>query len=269
MSKKDGSKKKKVPKVSGKVNSVPAKSIAKAVKKEVMKLAESKSISLNFNNLQSNGLTYYSSAGWATFNIIPITPYSTYLNIAQGTGEADRIGNKIRTHKLMYRGVLFANSYNVTWNPTPNAHFVRMIVFSRKDTGNTLLTSVNGFFNNGNTTSSPQSNMFDLVAPYNKMLYNVKYVKTFKVGPAINTGSGNQTNQQNNANNDFNRAVAFDVDLTKYIPKVFVYNDGTNTPSNDTVFVMFFVVSSDGTTGASTVNPIQLQSTLYFEYKDI
>lgn len=271
MSKKNAAKKKKVTKASAKSNTVSKQTLTKAVKKEVYRLAESKSISYNFNGLLGNGLVYYSNASWGTYNIFPITPYSTYLNIAQGTGEADRIGNKIRTARLTYRGVLSANAYNVGWNVTPNAQFVRMIIFSRKDTGNTLLTTVNGFFNNGNTTSSPQSNMFDLVAPYNKMLYTVKYVKTFKIGPQINsvTGSGAQPNQQYNSNNDFNRAVVFDVDLTKYIPKTIVYNDGTNTPSNDTVFCMFFVVASDGTTGSSVAAPIQIQSTVFYEYKDI
>lgn len=259
---------KRVAKVTAKSNVV--KVVKEEVVKRVMEIAETKMAVYPWTCLQANGLCNYNNASWSTFNILAITPFAGYLTISQGTGQNDRLGNKIRTSRLTYRGVLHANPYNVTYNSSPTPQVVMFVVFKKRDLGgNTLLTSIPSFYQTGTGATAPQGSMFDICAPFNKDLYEIKYKRVFKVGASVNTGGGTAPNWQNMANNDFSRAAVFNMDLTKYIPKTILYNDGSSTPACDTVYACWLPCPSDGTTGSSVNVPLQLTSEVTYEFKDL
>ena len=185
-------------------------------------MAEVKQIAYTWNQNGSGGLANYSlGAGtWGVNNIIPFFPQTAYLSIPQGTGQGARVGNSVRTHSLIYEGVLFPNQYNATFNPTLFRRRLCFCFLSRKDTGDTLLTTLTGLYQTGSTTVNPDGTLMDIIRDFNRDLYNIHYKRVFKIGAAENLGTGAVPAFQNYASNDFAYNRKFKMDLTKYIDKV-------------------------------------------------
>ena len=77
--------------------------VKKYVKKELHKELENKSVFFEITSFVGSWV------GDITMKMTPLTPYTGYMQIPQGVGEGNRIGNTIRTRKVMLRYVITPN----------------------------------------------------------------------------------------------------------------------------------------------------------------
>lgn len=214
-------------------------SFAKKVMTVVKKQAEHKNI------------TYSSSANLPSVvgANVPVqfclSPNATYLNIVQGVGQGDRIGNKIKIVKASLSFIITAGGFDVTNNPNPQPMEVRMIIGRNKQAPQSSM-NVSTLFQAGSSTATPIGNLFDQILPLNRDNNTIYKQKTFKVGNAIATGTGAAPGQNYFANNDFKLNIKQKIDITDYISKNYCYNDATSTPQSPYLYVLFLASAASG-----------------------
>lgn len=223
--------------------------IAPTVRRIVDSMTETKETRLSFN---PGGLRFYNGADWNLYNIFPITPYTGFITIAQGTGQGDRLGNEIRPISCKIRGRFWNLGHDATTNTSPQPIDVIMLVLRDKHAGaDTLPGSLSALFQDGNTSISPGSNILDTVRPFNYDRYDVLAVRKKKVGFAGYNGTGASAGRQYFFNNDYDANPYVTVDCTKFYPKRIRYNDTGATPDlmgKGQIFVAFLVSRSNGET---------------------
>lgn len=242
------------------------KPIKNYVKKEIARQAENKQADI----VAGYQIGPYSGTFWNTTGIIPITPYDGFITILQGTGQNNRIGNQVRTRKVILRGVLFPNIFNATSNPSPKPMEIKFF-FGHHKISSTILpqsASFNAFYQNGSGSSTFTNNLLDLLKPINKDTWTVKKTFTYKIGYA---DANSSTGVNYISNNDFKLNRKFSIDLTKYCPKVLKWNDNATTPTTNGLFWWIQVVYADGTstTGSPAINQLaQIQYSLSYIFED-
>lgn len=184
----------------------------------------------------------------------PSSATGALFNIAQGSGQGSRIGNKITTKKCLLSGVVHINTEwsAQNWNMCPL--YVALYVFKCK-VGVQSVADVetivqNRFFAAGNSSTGFSGTLRDLMMEPNKDVITLLRKKIVKVGTgtvqsATASGTANVLNQ---SYNDSQATIArmFRVDLTKALAKTFVYNDNDNTPINSATYIMWVPIRVDG-----------------------
>lgn len=226
--------------------------------------------------------TYYGQTGLygpasatvnATNNLV-VCPSGTACDVVQGTGEGARIGNQIRTRRLIHRGILIPNPYNATDNPDPGPLEVRMVYYrQRNDPSQLPGTPFSDFFQFNSTTNAVPDSLSAQIEVINTDKYQVFTQRYFKVGYALSgptnvsvSGTGMPGVAQ--ANNDFKLNSKFRVDLTKYLPKVVRYNDNNADPTSAGIYCLIIVSRADGTAIGNAAIPLDICHTLDFQYED-
>lgn len=233
------------------ITAVKKRRFTKAVKRVINRAAETKVV--NYYGGGRNVLNT-KSANWdgTVLNLLPQASGTTGVmyTIAQGDLQSDRNGNQVQPTSLHISGVVRANQlYNESTNYNPCPLRVCLWVVKLKshltdDIANLENVLYNTFFENGSTSVGMDGTNMDLVRIPNKSQVTVMYKRVFKVGmgnytSAFGTGSANNVSQQFN-NNDFSMTHMFKINLTKYLPKRLVFNDGTNVPTNVRKVWLFF-----------------------------
>lgn len=222
-------------------------------------------------NVENKTYQYYTDAynvypsNHASFNtsFFPCHPAASYLQIDQGTGEGNRVGNKIVIRKLSIKGTLVAAAYDVTANPTPAPTVVVMRFFRVRATPSTLPASMNGFIQQGNTQLNLQNRLSDVWQSYNQDGYKCFCRRIFKIGNSSDGGAGSMW-----GNNDFKINQNFNVDLTKYVMKHWRFNDTSTTPVCPGIFCSIQAIRADDTNFAATAIPVHASWALNIEYED-
>lgn len=261
-------------------------SFARAVTSVINRKAESKVVNYF---VEDKPLYNVLSADWDTsvLNLLPQTSGTsvTCYTVSQGELDGQRIGCQIMPVSLKVSGVIRCNpAYDATVNYNPAPLRVTMwLVKLRKhltDSVSDLETIVqNTFFENGSTSIGMVGTNLDIIREVNNSQIDVLFKRTFKVGmgnyvSAFAVNSPNNINNQYN-NNDFNMSTMFKINLSKYLPKKLVFNDGTDTPTSARkMWCMFTVQRADSniplTSAGSTTGPIPafVDFSAQFEYKD-
>lgn len=92
-----------------------SKDVKKYVKATIHKNIENKCVQYSQTYaFGGNPVTY------PTLSYRRLTPGATSYSIVQGLGQGDRIANKIRVMKVMFRYILLPISYDLILNPTLN-----------------------------------------------------------------------------------------------------------------------------------------------------
>lgn len=246
----------------------PRKISVYAIRK-IAKQAISRDIETKTKQYSSNSYNVYpsNSTSFGT-SIFPCTPYTSYLQIDQGTGQGDRIGNKIKLKNLSIKGTLWALPYDVVFNPIPQP--VQVIIRFFYNRGSTILTpsSLTGFLQNGNSSQNLNNDLTDFVTPVNNEQYKVFCVRKFKIGFANNEGTGSYPVGQYFANNDFKLNANFKVNLTKYAVKNVMYADGAGQPRVRGIFCSMQVVAASGGNLPSNYIGVKAAWTLDCDYQD-
>lgn len=254
----------------------PSKSLVKVVKRQISLGRE--------NKMRQSAGSYFilpvSSSSYQTNCIIPLTPYyeaglssGINLDIVQGTGVGARIGNRIQTKSGYLRAVIFPLSYSATTNPTPGPLNVTMWIFRLKSgltdsTGQVLSTLQNNFFKNQNSASGFANTLADQVGVVNPDTINLLYRKTFKIGYATYSGTGNQANFQSFANNEYKYNAHIRMNVTKYLRKNIRYLDNNAQPQTSTTWMCFTLNYASGSTMTSTTQACQFEFEYDYRYED-
>lgn len=256
--------------------SVTKKSLVRVIKKQISLGRE--------NKMRQNGGSFFilptSAVNYQTNCIIPISPYyevglsaGQQLDITQGTGVSNRIGNRINTKSAYLRALIFPLPYSVTTNPNPQPLNVTMWIFKMKSgltdsTGNVLNTLQNNFFKFQNSATGITNTVADFVGTVNPDTVNLLYRKTFKIGYAVDGGTGNNAQFQSYANNEYKYNAHIKMNLTKYIRKNIHYLDGNATPMTATTWMCFTVNYASGASMSNAIQPAQFEFELDYRFED-
>lgn len=243
---------------------VPKVSFEKRVKNVISHIAETKTAEYrgSLNMLSANNVNYITG-------IIPCTPFTSYLSIPQGTGASERIGNQIRIKKLSLKGVIIPSAYNATTNPNPRPQFVKLFFLTRKDSPMEIYSTLTDVFQYGTTSEGFGTALYNLMRPINTDEWMCHLTKTFKVGYASSTGTGGVAGSEYYANNEFKITNFVNVDLTKYCPKIFKFDDNTVNPSSRNIILYPVVYTADGSVYGGGEVPATFQYNLQVEYYDM
>lgn len=227
-------------------------------------LARRVEVKLAFQTQSVNVSAYNQGVNLNVNSMIP------YINIQQGTGQTNRIGNQIRTRKCTFTFTLNPYPYNAISNSTPIPQEVVFMFGVVKNSK--AITPTNAdfqkLFQEGNNAIAPTSNLQDLTRDVNNDWFTVRKQYRCKVGTASYTGTGAQVSQQYYANNDFKLNVVRKLDLTSICPKLVRFNDATNTqPTNDGLFMWVFAVPADGSL-VNQIAPLFLNYTINYGFED-
>lgn len=229
-------------------------------------------------SLGNLGPTTYS--GFQTNSIIPLTPYyeaglsvGQNLDITQGTGVSNRIGNSIKTRSGYFRGVLYPAPYNATLNPTPRPIIVTQWIFKLKSgitdsTGSVLSVMLNQWFKDQNSTVGLQNSLTDTVLKANPDYLNVLSRRTYKLGYASVAGTGANPANQNYANNDYKHNHVIKISTSKYLRKRIRYTDNNAQPLTSTTWMAFTVAYADGSAMPATHVPAYINWEHDYQFED-
>lgn len=258
----------------------------KRVQQVISRNIETKSVNFSSQNRQ---VLNVNSANWngLALNLIPQSSGSSpwMYDIPQGTEQGSRLGNEIYPKRLTLNGVIRANTFydpTTNYNPCPLRVTLWVVRINKHlEDSVTQLESIvdNTFFNAGSISSGFFGTTIDLTRTPNSDQITVLKKRTFYIGMSGYI-SGFAVNSPNNANqqfvnNDANSSVMFRMDLSKHLPKVLKFNDGTATPTNTRKMWMFFTTQrmdgqiSSTSLGAYTgVIPAYVDLAAQFNYKD-
>lgn len=240
--------------------------IKRMIRREIARNVENKT--QQAYNLQQD--IYPSNSTQFDSVITPCQPDAVGLIISQGTGQGQRIGNRIKIKKLTFSGVIHPTPYNASTNPTPAPVMIKFWFFYDKDAP-TLTPTVKAdgdFLQFGNTTSGMQNDLMDMFAPVNKDRYAVLKTKIFKLGYASYGGTGALPQSGNLANNDFKLNCPFSFDLTKHVPKIYDFRDTATNPTTRGLYFMAQAVYANGAQMAAATVPAQMSYVQSVEYED-
>ncbi|UYD39102.1 MAG: capsid protein [Wigfec virus K19_588] len=241
--------------------------IRKIVRREIARNIENKTIQQY--NYDRTLVTPQDNSTFLNQNVFPLGPDPASLVINQGTGQANRIGNQIKTKKLLFKGTLVALPYDAVFNTTPRPVQLKMWIFYDKEDPTAVPLPLTNFFQNGNSSKGFQGDLTDLWSPINTDRYRVVASKTFKLGmQEYNTAGGGTSANQFFTNNDFKYNANFSFDLTKHYPQVVKFNDTTATPTTRGLFCMISYASATGggfPLGSTVVGSQYMQ---HYEFED-
>ena len=247
----------------------PRRTFAQKVQAVISRNVENKCVQADFTGAL---IKNYNSSGWASDCFgIPVSPQAGTLDVTQGVGQGQRIGNTIRVKKLTMKGVLFPAPYSILTNFAPKPVEVKFWFCYQRNDPFKQPTNYASFFQNGSSSSNFTGNLLDMVKVTNKDTFRVMKTRTFKLGFDAYTVAGADTYQQSYQNNDFKMNHKFSFDLTKYIPKIMKYVDGYTAVTTRGLYLVVEAVWSNGT--SSTIGQIAeigslMNYQLDFEYED-
>ena len=212
------------------------------------------------------------NVSFPTYNVFPVGIDPGGLSITPGTGQGNRIGNTIKTKKLVFKGTLVPTEYDATFNPAPQPVQIKMWIFYDKTNPDDLPNpqAAGDFFQNGSTTKGFQNDLVDMWSPVNTDRYRVMATRTYKLGMAIHSNGlpGSNGSISNSANNDFKYNCNFSFDLTKHYPQRVKFNDGSTVPSTRGLFCMISYANAQGNPVGVNNYSVRLQYMLDYQYED-
>ncbi|MBC6626281.1 hypothetical protein [Pseudomonas sp.] len=242
------------------------------VRSVITTMAEKHEARFGYMKTDVAGIGYYNSVSWGVDDgLFVISPLQSRLAIVQGDAQNSRQGNRIRTQSSWLNGVLTVQPYNAAYNPNPRPIDCLVYIYKVRGGGNSVQSTLAGFYQNNATTTAPQTSLYDTVFPINTDTYQVVWRRMFKLGAAANPGTGIDNNNQRWESNDYKRTCRFRVNLTKFYDKVWRYDDNTPTPTNNILYLAILPINSDNTIPASGngLRPVGFVMNQTFRYLDI
>jgi len=201
-----------------------------------------------------------------TMNVASMIPYN---NITQGTGQSNRIGNRIRTRSCKFSFVISPNSFSTTLNnpSLPQEVIIYFGVVKNSKAITPVSADFTRLFQNNGTQTAPQGQLLDLTQEINSDYWTIRKICRYKVGTANYAGAGTSPNDQTFANNDFKLNIVRTLDLTSICPKLLIFNDTVAQPTNDGLFMFVQCVPANGSVGSS-LRPLRMEYCIRYSYED-
>lgn len=246
-------------------------------KKRVSKLrkslgVESKEIVAGISTtVKGNNSGSTAATGSPDATIIRLDPNASSLNILQGVRQDQRVGNKV---KLLYgtiRTAMWPRS-DAAGN-TNNLQYIRMVCFYDKRNPTSVPTPFANldFFQQSSATGYTgfTGTMYDLVNQINTDRYHVFWERTYKLGPAVLTGSSDADPAfANQANNDFKAFYKRTFSLTKTCVKNLTYTDNSAVVQWRGCYLMCWGVAASSIANTADINVANLQAQIRWRYSD-
>ena len=236
--------------------------VSKAVKlyvKRTMHRATENKVIITYTSNQA----IYSAAGGA--------PQGTILlpAISQGTGDNQRIGNKLRCVRGVIKGQVNLLPYNAVTNPNTTPLWVKIWVVRHLGIAGQL-SSVGGLdwttFFRGNGFNLPfQGTTLDMNLPVNNDYWKVEAVRSFRLGATSYSATGPVTSGGYFDNSHM--SVPFSFSYGRYTKKQLKFNDSGTLPTNHNLYLVITVVNADGTSGAGYY-PAEYHFVNTFQFED-
>lgn len=245
----------------------PKAKLGSGLNKAVMKLINKTREVKHASYSSASNLNAYTGTGWSSVGVVALSPYTGFISIVQGTGQGDRIGNKIEIVSAKMTFQFAPNPYNATTNPSPEPqNILGWVVNVKQSTAQP--TSLATFFQAGDSVAAAQGTILDATRPINTDQYQLYRRFQKKVGWAVNTGTGSAAGYAYLANNDHNLSERVSMDVTKYLPKIVDYNDTTSTPTSKAIWLFMETVNSIGSAQPAATLPTALQYTIEISFRD-
>jgi hypothetical protein len=221
----------------------------------------------------STSVSLFAATGtsWGVADLFPVSPYPGYVSIVQGVGQGDRIGNRIKTRRVILSYAIYPNPYHATTNPTPTPQEVDIYILADKNLASmpTTVGALATVYNTGDTSTGPTGSLVDLTRPINTDDFVVMRRIRHKVGfQAFVANPGGVATWGYASSSDFSLNVINKVDITSCVPKNITYNDTTTIPTSQIVYVYMQAVNADGSTQAAAILPLTMVYTIQFDYTD-
>jgi len=227
---------------------------------------ETKTVGFN----PSTRVIRYPAAG-ALFNqqnIVPLAFNGAGIQLLQGVGDGQRVGNKIRVKRLRFNFVLRPRQYETGTNPKPIPNMIRIVLFYERQSPTITPAIDTNFFEYNTTATPPSGELSDMLAPINENVYRKFAERTVKLGFAEAYGAGSDVAWQQYANNDYKLNVMMKWDITKYIPKNIRFPDNSSTSSTRGLWAAVLPAPADGSIGVGGTSPLSMDYWLDCEYTD-
>lgn len=252
----------------------------KRVKRIIQQSAEVKHISVRGTKTTTvlrTGTISYAQNAWI------LTPLSganvaTYGGYSIGIGSQDgqREGNRVALKKSMFNVSITVKPYGPL-NVIPVPQVCRLYFFRTKANQQTapfvneICGSTGNFFQDGTGNTAFIGSLADMNMHMNSDRYTYLGHKTIKLGYSMYEGMGSTGPGPNNqyfANNDFKLNYTRRINVTKFMPKTFTWDDTGNSITPFT-WVLIQSVNADGTTAAIDTELLTVIYEQYNEYTDI
>lgn len=242
--------------------------IKRIIRSEIARSVENKTQQY-FNTGRSLTTSYDAPGNFDTNNVFPVGLDITNLIVSQGVGQGQRVGNTIKTRKLMFKGTVFPLGYDAITNTQPVPQQIKMWIFYDKilPTQNPTPRGNGDFFQNGSGTATFSNTLMDMWRPHNKDRYVVLATRVFKVGYEDFEGAGGVQAQGWMSNNDFKMNQNFSIDLTKHYPKIVKFNDNQFLPTTRGLWCMIQPVWANGGLNTNAYS-CRMQYMLDYTYED-
>lgn len=243
-----------------------AGSLKRMVKKLIAANVENKTDQF----FSQNSNIYVATSGSFVSSIIPVSPYTGFLELVQGVGQGDRIGNSIKIKNLTMKGTISPTEYNATTNIIPQPIQVILWFFYKREQPTVVPTNMAAFFQDGNAARNFNNDLTDVWSTVNNDLYRLLTKRVFKIGyqDYQTSTAGIQANSMSFANNDFKLNKNFKINLTKYAIKHVRYSDTNGFPRSRGLFCLPQVVAASGGSLPSSQILARMSYQLDISYED-
>lgn len=233
----------------------PSKTLTKAIKQVQFRNAETKNTPIDeieypfaSNNNFMQGAQNLSDA----------------FNIAQGTGDGERIGNSFNCTKAVLNLLIRRNNQlSVAANNRPCVVSV-FIGYLKNNRGESPNAYFGSLFEDGNSVLPWNGTQLRTLRRVNKKMFSVLHRYDFKIGLSTSTSF---------SNNDFSAMIRKKIPLKEMLGKVTFTDDGTNLAHNKDLWIFCSYCNLDDSIDDITTNVLNRQVDIqYFvdiEYKDL
>lgn len=176
--------------------------------------------------------------------------------IAQGTGQASRIGNSIRIKKVTLRMMIHLNP-QASLAPL----YVDTYIFKQSAANDTLTTVDTSLLQDGNGSIPYEADTYPycgMLAMNEEMFIQKKHMRKLLFNP--------NTTQTGYQSAFINPTCMYVVDITPYFKKTLTYNDTASTVTNDNLWLAVGCSTSNASLGTATAG--EYSYVVEYEYYD-
>lgn len=233
--------------------------VANSVKRELSKRVEVKTVAPAI--LTSNRITNHLYD--PSVQCIPLVPI-----IAQGAGQGERIGNKVRTRKATLNINMNVDSITIASGYVPPM-YIDVYIYKVRKSNNVTAVPLDQFLQYGNTSTD-----YDSASLFQSGNLNINrdqiLLKRKKRVLLTNKAESNQTGLALVNGSNINNAHNMTVDITKFLAKNMNFQDAvTNTPE-DNLYVSVVATPNDyNTLYAQNFVFGQFSTMVQYSYEDL
>lgn len=205
-----------------------------------------------------------------------VAPYGGISGPGIGSQDGQREGNKIQVRRAFLNMVIIPEPWDENYNNNIRPLNGRLWFFRTKRNKQVppLAADVCGatgkIFQDTTGMSGFAGNLSDNLMRLNSDLFTYIGHKDFKLGFSAYNGTGTNTQpaDQYYHNNDYKMNCIFKMNITKYLPKIFSWDD-SGVPTHAYTYCLVQVVKADGSSSDFSQLPCRIQYELGWHYKDI